>query len=877
MNGENIYNSAENKEAQSVSESLKRALGERAVLGDEYLSNDEQFAKMEQEQLTKEQAENEAKMKEVLEQFKKYREERERLVTEQKKRAEQIKKIEAMRREKAVALKRGGVSQLAGWYNKHPEELGEIIHPELQSKVAEYQKEHAETGKSFYDAIKQSMELYDLDAKIAEMQKQRAAIIGEAGVLAAEAGVAEVANNSGESIESESIPLSASMAEAMAGNLGTVNTTETADTLGTADTAEAGDEDTFDLTPSADEVESDDVPEYGAEDEDTDTFEVGGGDSKESKLTPEQEDEVVKNAQEELAKGVKEALNADRKVETIDEAREKAIDNTKKKFGLKYGFKKLAVTAAAIITLMVTLTSCTKNLVSSVNISNNLAKPAIETETESETPETPAMTIVDTESQANEAETNAERKSYTVKFQMENIDGQMEEITMDLKRDAQVGVPNPFDTEAKEAGEAQTADKKETKGAFGTILTAAELDGDDDAVERGYLGDVVTREASQPQLLAYRSAWGGSYDSVADTTFGGPTQENPLYRGSKLMNVNGEVSLENINHDAEIMSSLSQEELQRILDASTEAEARNWEGKTVRAVKFDAGRSYITAHIEKETDANGKDVYKLKVASSSKPIEFDVIQRINAEGQNEYDQGETKLNILKAHGLVGSDVTLEQAEQQGVMKRYTVWGERNKCGGQMVITENGVKKKATKKAASKQSVTQTITTTTQQVIPIGGTTTYTTTPDNPGPGPKPGPGPGPGPEPEPEPTPEDRLKPKTDTNPWADNNPSIMDVTKDFEQISEENNGARIVQEGQEQRPDVDTSGVNENPEDQQSWAEAPTAPEQDTGTGGLEDQSASSDSEAADMLREAESSSSSSSSSESSSSESSSSESSGE
>ncbi|MBR2589138.1 hypothetical protein IKE84_02255 [Candidatus Saccharibacteria bacterium] len=122
-----------------------------------------------------------------------------------------------------------------------------------------------------------------------------------------------------------------------------------------------------------------------------------------------------------------------------------------------------------------------------------------------------------------------------------------------------------------------------------------------------------------------------------------------------------------------------------------------------------------------------------------------------------------------------------------------------------------------------------------------------------------------------------KLKGKTMSNHWAERNPTQIEETKSFEQVSAENDGARVVQAGEEQIPEVDTAGVNETPESQQYWPETPTPPstppseapetptplspippstpssEGDTGIGGLENQSASSDAEAAAMLAEAE------------------------
>ena len=94
---------------------------------------------------------------------------------------------------------------------------------------------------------------------------------------------------------------------------------------------------------------------------------------------------------------------------------------------------------------------------------------------------------------------------------------------------------------------------------------------------------------------------------------------------------------------------------------------------------------------------------------------------------------------------------------------------------------------------------------------------------------------------------------KTDTNPWEGNNPEKMPVTRSFEEVSADNDGARIVQRTQEELPEIDRSGVNMNPEDQQDWAAQPTAAVEDTGTGGTVDMSADNNEDAAEMLRQAE------------------------
>lgn len=97
---------------------------------------------------------------------------------------------------------------------------------------------------------------------------------------------------------------------------------------------------------------------------------------------------------------------------------------------------------------------------------------------------------------------------------------------------------------------------------------------------------------------------------------------------------------------------------------------------------------------------------------------------------------------------------------------------------------------------------------------------------------------------------ENPLPPKTGTNPWEGRNPGQMPTTPGFEEESGNNGGAPIVQPGEETPPPPNEEGVNPNEGGQQDWAEPPSSNE-DTGTGGTEDQSAGSDDEAARRFRE--------------------------
>lgn len=846
MNGESLSGSGEN--LNNTREQFKKDAGEITVANYDLMSQEERDQMSEQ---------IEQQRKEALKQWIEINKMQAEIAEANKRHAEYL-------RQKELAKGRGLIG-VTGWCNKHPEELKEFVHPQLQNRIEEMQKAHAENGTSFYGLLKDSMDLTRALEDQAAAAKRVQEILN-ADISASQAEIAQ--EEMVQAADVEVAPVEPTEpAEPAETTMPQMSAEEFADQFDTREEEKSENAQDFDILNDMADKNNEAIMKDHEEEE--------VGQEVTEQLMAVGNAMIVSFPQKMVEKSYKnkdEAV-ADVKAEIID-IKEAKIEETRKKYGMKHGFKRLMtrVLAAALVTMTLITTGCANKLDQYVNDRwVNPAKAATEEMVDGESAEAeaekPAMEVLnnvkeDSAKEASaEAENTAETPSYRVTFQMENIDGVMEEVSMDLRREAQAGAENPYNAEVRENGEAQTADKKETKGAFGTILVADELNDDHDAVERGYLGEVVTREAVQPQLLAYRAAWGGSYDSLAGRTFGGPTQDNPMFRGSQLMNVNGVYSLDKANHDAQLLSTLSQEELQTILDASTEAEMKAWDGKTVKVVSFAANKSYITAHLEKEADSQGKDVYKLAVASSSKPLAFDVVQRINENGENEFDQGETKLNILKTHGLVDADMTLEEAEQNGVMKRYTVWGERNKCGGQMVITENVAKKK-TKKVENPEPVIVNQTFTTQQVIPIGGapvsSTVYTppSNPSNPSTPDKPS-NPSTPSTPDKPSTPETPVTPtlegKTMTNPWAERNPEQMDVSKSVEQISAENGGATVVQAGEEQVPVVDTSGVNTAPEAQQDWAEAPTAPVEDTGVN-PEDQSASSDAGAAAALAAAES-----------------------
>ena len=825
MNGENI-NTGENL---SANEAFKRDIGGVAV---------ENFDLMSQEELDKTAEEAEKTRKALLEQWMK--------INETTKKIEQEKaRREEYNRQKEHAMN-GTIMDITAWVNTHPNELKEFVHPKLQGGIEKAQKEFEETG-TFFNILYASREL---TARLAEAEAAaKAADDILAGYIGEDAEPVSVeANAEDAATESEAAPAEGE-AEPFEVDMPVFNGLEN---------DEKSEDYEYDIEDDG-AVEGD---KKEAEEDLSYTVEDWGQENEKESPRDEILDPYVYEAMEQIlaggarelelrrAKQVKaekaEELNNSEEAEAvIDEAAEKAkeekTEELKKKFGLKYGFKKFMVKTAAAVLILAAIGAAMVTLKGSGNDINakDFTTPQVATEQAAETPapaaqeaETPASSrvtgedlMVETPGAPDTGETEsaeAERPVYNSKFNFVKADGETGEYTLDFSQKYRENALDVFDVDVMEKGGEQTSNNKESKLAFGPVLDSTELEGGKDVLN--YLSRKGERMAGDALYMMYANSWNGALDA------------------SDGYDINVEhVSVDGINSSARKFENASLEEKQKILDKIMEDEAEAVEGKTMQYATFPAGKTYITAHMEK--DENG--VKTIAVAKSSKPTEFNVLQRLNENGENEFDQGETKLRILKAHGLADADMTLEQAEQSGLMKRYTVWGERNKCGGQMVITENRAKKKAPKPA--EQVVTTT--TTTQEIIPVAPVV-----PNNPNPTPQPTPSPEPTPTPTPEPTPTPtptpELQGKTMTNPWADNNPAIMtEPTVSFEQESANNDNARIVQAGQEQIPEVDTSGVNEAPEAQQSWAEEPSAPVEDTGTGGTVDQSASSDAEAAAML----------------------------
>ena len=830
MNGENINNGAENREL-GVNKELQKELGGVTL---------ENYDLMSQEELDKSAEEAEKTRKALLEQWIKIN------ATAKKIEEEKAKREEYNRQKEAAA--RGGIMKLTGWVNKHPEDLKEFVHPELQSGVEKALKEHVENGKSFFNILYASREL---TARLAEV---------EAAQKAADAILAEYAADNAEAATT----VNTEVATTTNTEVSPVNTGTTTDIRVGEDTISANDEEddyeydiddddlNYDIVDLGDgEYDIDDSEEgndkesseekdglsYDLEDDD----EVELDDSKEAYEGAQDEiDKILDEAREELSNRIAEfaSENTESLDEEAEKIKDKKIDSIKKKYGLKYKFKRMMISAAAIALTLLTVAGCAKRLIGSNSASaNSTSENKAATEEMAEMPSRNVELGTGSKAAGSENITSyeeaigkqAERPSYQSTFNFVDANGETKDYALEFGREVQEDAPDLFDVPVREKGESQTTNNKETKGAFSPIFDASELEGSTNVLS--YLSAKGDMMAQDPLYMFYANSWNGALD--ASDGYGIDIEH---------------VSVDGINEAAQKFKDATPEEKQRILDKIMADEAEVSDGVTYQYATFPANRTYITAHMEKGDDG----VKRIDVDKSSKPEEFNVLQRLNADGENEYNQGETKLRILKAHGLVNADAELGSKEADAAMKRYTVWGERNKCGGQMVITEKVAKRKTVNPEQKQNPQPVIIENTYQQIIPVGGGGpnpgggSETPTPNNPTPD---------------NPTPE--LKGKTMTNPWAGNNPTQMPITESFEQESENNGGARIVQAGQEQIPEINTSGVNTAAAAQQDWAEQPTAPVEDTGAGGTVDQSASSDAGAAAMLAAAESGSSSSSSSE--------------
>ncbi len=703
MNGENINNGAENRELGTNKE-LQRELGGVTL---------ENYDLMSQEELDKSAEEAEKTRKALLEQWIKIN------ATAKKIEEEKAKREEYNRQKEAAA--RGGIMKLTGWVNKHPEDLKEFVHPELQSGVEKALKEHAENGKSFFNILYASREL---TARLAEV---------EAAQKAADAILAEYAADNAEAATT----VNTEVATTTNTEVSPANTGTTTDIRAGEDTMSANDkEDDYEYDIDDDDLNYDivdlDDGEYDIDDSEEDNDKESSEEKDGLSYDLEDDDEVelddskeaYEEAQDALDKVLVEARgelrnriaeSASENTESLDEEAKKIkdekIDNVEKKYGLKYKFKRMMIPAAAIALTLLTVAGCAKRLIGSNSASaNSTSGNKVATE---EMAETPSINVeLGTGSKAGGAENitsyeeaigkQAERPSYQSTFNFVDANGETKDYALEFGREVQEGAPDLFDVPVREKGESQTTNNKETKGAFSPIFDASELEGSTNVLS--YLSAKGDMMAQDPLYMFYANSWNGALD--ASDGYGIDVEH---------------VSVDGINEAAQKFKDATPEEKQRILDKIMADEAEVSDGVTYQYATFPANRTYITAHMEKGDDG----VKRIDVDKSSKPEEFNVLQRLNADGENEYNQGETKLRILKAHGLVNADAELGSKEADAAMKRYTVWGERNKCGGQMVITESIARKKAPKPENDQVVTTTTVT---QEIIPVAPVTPNNSTP-----------------------------------------------------------------------------------------------------------------------------------------------------
>ena len=824
MASEKLNNHGENKEIQK--EALGRAIG-RATIDADYLSSDEAKLNRDAKRIEAEQAQNEEQIKAILEQFKAAKQERARLLAEKQKREEEARKIEEQRRQKSIAMKRGLIG-MTGWYNKHPEELGEILHPDLKPQLEQLQKEHAENGKSFYNAIKDSLRLENIDMQLAALERERSEIVKDM-VMVPE----------GESDEA-------------------VEEFETAMPI---DTPEMYEDDGAELSGVASEgVGNDGVNNVSAANEQIidsnekdEAIKSEGSENKNELVALAEDGNEIKNAENNneavdwnkvnidkfmsaigyaYMKGLSENLKQQAESspeEAIEESAEKAkssrISRIKEKWNnARKGAKRIMVSAAALAMAVLAVSGCATNL-DNKNADKMDQQELVET--------APDIDL------AMKAE--AKENVNTVNYYMINHDGGREDLSLDLSsvdKDKVGQTSNPFEREVMEKGGQQTADNKENPGSFGPVLSSEELSGDIDGLEKNNLGDLMERMSEQPELLAYYGSQIGAFDEIN-------------LPGVELATEREGFSTESISKDARTITNLSSEQRQKLLDATANKIKEMAEGGEMRAVMLPGGTSYITAHIDKTDDGQ----YEFAAGVSHKETDYAVMKLIKG-GVDVYDTGETKLNILQAHGLVDKEAALGSDAANEAMDKYTVLGLRNKCGGQFVIVEKGTTVTVDGKSVNAEDSDN------PDVVPqtpdndddsAGNESAGNESAGNESAGNESAGNESAGNETSGDEPTGTEIVGKTSTNPWERNNPSILPITKSFEQISAENNGARVVQRGQEQEPEVDTSHVNTNPEDQQDWAEQATKPEADTGTGGTVDQSADSDAAAAEMLRQTE------------------------
>ena len=845
MNPENggnaVRNSGEGGEKIVKPETIKE-LGDRTVDLEGYLAEDEQKANEAKEKAEQEQNANKSKIAELKAQMDALVAEQAKLAEQQRQHEVEIQKIVQQRQEKAQAMK-SGIKGMAKWYDQHPNEIGDIIRPEMGHDADYYIKWQQETGQSFATIIADSVLIDELsqredlkgitpeeiEKETIALERKKVDLENYKALMARRNGDMSAKFNNELVLDEDGLP-----------GYGIIDRTK-----GNAPKEEA---------PKATKPES--VEDFsksmlGQIDE-----LMNDSEKAENSSIEEKAENAIKQAREfaeyrnrsifeHMMENGSTGSSIDRAIgEQKFRTKESKITRLDDACRNKYALKKAA--ASAVIGVMAllglsglasTLQGCSKNLNSYPMGATPVEGTAVAGATEEAEPEAPAGPVQEQGWMSKSGEQGeTQRPEYKANYFTMDQEGNKHDMSEDLYRKVDFKAENPFDYEVKEKGEKLTADKKETKASFGTTLTPNGLEGGIDVAEQEFNKNLMSRASSQEELAISLLAGIGGSDALKDVDF---STGNDIDVPAKLEVANGNISPEAVNRDSRILAALPEAQQQKIMNALSEGWQKLIEDKEFSLVNWKGTYSSQTMKPAKDGEIAHDIVIQDGVKRSA---EFAVYQ-VNDDA--------TKLTVLQTMGKINSDVTLEQAQAKGLLKNWEV-GLKADCGGQWVAKKKVVKKVVKKAPAPEQVVVP--------VAPVVETpviTWETPTPTNPEPETPPAPEtppekptpvivpdptppptpptppptpPTPEPTPTPTPDPEPTPQPKDPSiDPWKENNPTPLPVTP--EQPSDP--GQTPIQKGGETPPPKNEEGVNEKPEDQAPWAEPPTPKPEDTNTGG--------------------------------------------
>ena len=868
MNPENGGNRAKNAGEggeKIVKPETIKTLGDRTMDLENYRAEEEQKEREAKEQTEQEQNANESKIAELKAQMDALVAEQARLAEAQHQHEQEIQNIIQQRAEKTEAMRKG-ITGMAEWYDKHPNEIDEIIRPEMEHDADYYRKWQQETGQSFAGIIAESVRIGELlqredlkDITAEELDQEAKALEQKQRDFADYQAI--IARRNGD------------MSAKLSDNYFDAKNVEKIVEAKKAETEDAKDNNTIDMSKEISSQVDKIMDQSDKEHEEMLSKKLDQEGEELVNLSDAEIDKKIEAAQAEIAKFQEE--RAKRSIFKLMEekgSRGNDIDNAVEKAKLearerhivsiedayrKKSLKERAGAAArrAIMGMMVVLSlggittslnGCTNRLAGGMNATpvESSAIPGA-TEVAQDESENPAQeqgwmsrageqgeqsldkNLAQEQGWMSRAGEQGEQSldKYIAKYYTTDKEGNRHDRSDNLHRKVDFKAENPFDSEVKEKGEKLTADKKETKASFGTTLAPNGLDGDIDAAEAEFNRNLMNRAATQEELAVSLLAGIGGSDALKDVEF---STGNSIDEPAKLEIANGNISPEAINRDSRILAALPAEQQQKIMNALSEGWQNLINDKEFSLVNW---KGVYSSQTMKPAE-NGAIAHDIVIQDNVKRnVEFSVYQ-VNEDA--------TKLTVLQAMGKINPDVTLEQAQEKGLLKSWQV-GLKADCGGQWVAKK--IVKKVVKKAAP--APTQVV----APVLPVANpVVTYSeATPETPPstpptsnpevppevppvipPNPNPNPNPQPQPNPNPNPNPEQPQPKNPNVNPWGgDTKP--LPVTP--EQPSEP--GQEPIQKGQETPPAKNEDGVNEKPGDQAPWSEEPTTPPEDTNTGG--------------------------------------------